>query len=178
MKRHILISLTVIAIAMYSREVSAFWGSDTREAASGLNVAEGFDVNTVGTLTGTVMAPPERSGEEQHTAMTVSTPQGNVTAILGPWWYWERQTVAISKGHELTVTGSRAIGRDGSLYLFTQRIENLSNGETITLRSETGVPLWSRAASGNQAGMRQQGGAGSAGRGAGNRGSGMRGGRR
>jgi hypothetical protein len=178
MKRHILISLTVIAIAMYSREVSAFWGNDTKETASGLNVAAGFDINTVGTVSGTVMTPPERSGEEQHTTMTVTTPQGNVTAILGPWWYWERQAVVLSKGQEIAVTGSRAIGKDGSLYLFTQRIEDRTTGEAVILRSETGVPLWSRAAPGSQAGSRQQGGGGSLGRGAGYRGSGSRGGRR
>ncbi len=91
--------------------------------------------------------------------MTVSTPQGNVTAILGPWWYWERQAVVLSKGQEIAVTGSRAIGKDGSLYLFTQRIEDRTTGEAVILRSETGVPLWSRAASGSQAGSRQQGGA-------------------
>jgi hypothetical protein len=178
MKRHILISLTVIAIAMYSREVSAFWGNETKETASGLNVAEGFDINTVGTLTGTVMTPPERTGEEQHTAMTVTTPQGKVTLILGPWWYWERQSVVISKGQEIAVTGSRAIGKDGSLYVFTQRLENLSTGEAVALRSETGAPAWSRTASGSQTGIRQQGGGSPSGRGAGNRGSASRGGKR
>jgi len=178
MKRHILISLTVIVIAMYSREASAFWGSDTKETASGLNVTDGFDINTVGTLTGTVMTPPERSGEEQHTAMTVTNPQGKVTLILGPWWYWEKQAVVISKGQEIAVTGSRAIGKDGSLYVFTQRLENLSTGEAVALRSETGAPAWSRTASGSQTGTRQHSGAGQSSRGTGNRGSGSRGGRR
>jgi len=178
MKRKLLISLTLIAFVMYSREVSAFWGSDAKESASGLNVAEGFDVNTVGTLTGKVITPPERSGDEQHTTMTVNADQGNVTVILGPWWYWEQQSMAISRGQDITVTGSRAIGKDGSLYIFTQRIKNNTNGETITLRSETGVPFWSRSATGNQPGMRQQSGGDMSGRGAGYRGGGMRGGRR
>ncbi|MBL0226662.1 MAG: DNA-binding protein [Geobacteraceae bacterium] len=179
MKRHVLISLAVIiAIALYCREAAAFWGSDTKETASGLNVTAGFDVNTVGTLTGTVVTAPERTGHEEQAVMTLSTLQGTVTIMLGPWWYWEQQTLSLVKGQEITVTGSRAQGKDGSRYLFAQRIENPASGETLTLRSDTGVPAWSRSASGSQTGIRQQGGAGASARGSGSRGGGSRGGSR
>jgi len=172
MKRHILIVIFML-LSFWNREASAFWGSDSSDSASGLNVAAGFDVNTITTITGKVVTPPENKGQGQHTEMSVATTQGSVSVVLGPWWYWEKQTIIIAINHDLVITGSLAQGKNGALYVFAQRLENRSNGETVTLRSESGTPLWSRAGSGNQ---RQYNGSGSR-FGAGNRGSGMRGGR-
>lgn len=176
MKRHIFIVMVVI-LGVVSREASAFWGDDSADTASGLNVAAGFDVNTITTVTGTVVAPPERKGQEQHTVMSVATGQGSVTVVLGPWGYWEKQAIGIAKNQRLAIVGSLAQGKDGALYVFAQRLENRSTGETVTLRSESGTPLWSRAGSAGKDGNYQRGGSGLR-SGAGNRGSGMRGGRR
>lgn len=176
MKRYLFICLLVIQL-LWNRDVSAFWGMDSADAASGLDVAAGFDVNTITTLTGRVTTLPEQLKQEQHTVMTVAAPQGTVTVVLGPWWNWEKQTITITKNQELTITGSLAQGKDGLLYLFAQRVENRGTGESVTLRSESGKPLWSRGGSGGQNGIRPMDGAGQR-SGAGNRGSGMRGGRR
>ena len=176
MKRHILI--VIIAILSFCKhDASAFWGNSSTDSASGLNVTEGFDVNTIKTLSGKVITPPESKGQEQHTVMSVAAAQGTVTVVLGPWWYWEKQRVTIAKNQDLAITGSLAQGKDGLLYLFAQRIENRSNGEVVTLRSESGTALWSRAGSGNRTGGRQNMGSGPH-SGAGSRSGGMRGGRR
>jgi hypothetical protein len=176
MKRNILIFIFAI-LSFWSRESSAFWGSDAADTASGLDVAAGFDVNTITTVAGTVLTVPEHKGQEQHTVMTVVAPQGAVTVVLGPWWYWEKQAMTISKNQNLSVTGSLAQGKDGGLYLFAQSLENRSTGATIKLRSESGKPLWSRSGAGNHNGTRQYDGSGPR-SGAGVRGSGFRGGRR
>ena len=176
MKRYILIFF-VAFLSFWSREATAFWWNNSSDSASGLNVAAGFDVNTITTITGTVMTLPERKGQEQHTLMSIAAPQGTVTIVLGPWEYWEKQTIKITKNQDMTITGSLAQGKDGAIYVFAQRLDNLSNGETVTLRSETGAPLWSRSGTGNQGGNSQNSGNGQR-YGAGNRGSGMRGGRR
>ncbi len=174
--RHILIVIIAI-LSFWCREASAFWGSDTQETASGLDVAAGFDVNTVTTVNGTALTLPERKGQEQHAVMSLAAPQGTVSVVLGPWTYWEKQTITITRNQDLSVTGSLAQGKDGVLYLFAQRLENHSNGETVMLRSESGAPLWSRSGSRNQNGTHQINGSGQR-SGAGNRGSGMRGGGR
>lgn len=176
MKRHIFIIICA-SLIFWNRESSAFWGSDATDPVSGLNVATGYDVNTITSVSGVVLTPPERKGQGQHTEMSLAAPQGTVTVVLGPWWYWEKQTITIAKNQELTVTGSLAQGKNGALYLFAQRLENRSNGETVTLRSESGKPLWSASGSGGQNGTRQYNGGGSR-SGANGRGSGMRGGRR
>ena len=172
MKRHILIFM-LVTLSFWNREASAFWGSDSADSASGLDVAAGFDVNTITTVTGTVLTPPERMGQEQHTVMSVAAPQGAVTVVLGPWWYWEKQTIAATKNQELAITGSLAQGKDGAIYVFAQRLENRSTGETVTLRSESGKPLWSGAGSGNRNGINKHDGNGPR-SGTGNRGGGMR----
>lgn len=109
--------------------------------------------------------------------MPVATNRGTVSVILGPWWYWEKHAITIQINQELTITGSLAQGKNGALYLFTQRIDNRSSGESITLRTESGAPLWSGSGSGNPSGGYQNNGGGSR-SGAGNHGGGMRGGRR
>lgn len=167
----------IIFLCLWSQRASAFWGSGSTDVASGLDVAAGFDVNTITTVTGSAMTLPERKGQEQHTVMTVAATQGAVTVVLGPWWYWEKQNFIVVKSQELTVTGSLAQGKDGALYLFAQKIENRSTGATVTLRSESGKPFWSRGGSGNQSGSRPLDGSGSR-SGSGGRGTGTRGGRR
>lgn len=176
MKRYIFLVMVVL-LAFWNGAASAFWGSESTETASGLNVSAGFDVNTITTMTGTVQTPPVRQGEEDQATMSVKTSQGAVTVVLGPWWYWEKQNLTFTINQDLGMTGSLAQGKDGGLYLFAQRLENRSNGETLTLRSETGRPFWSRNGTGAQNGIRQNHGSGSH-SGAGNHGSGMRGGRR
>ena len=176
MKRYILIFI-IAFLSLLKRDASAFWGSASSGSVSGLNVATGFDVNTITTVTGTVIIPPERQGQEQHMVMSVSTPQGPVTVVLGPWSYWERQSVIITPHQDISVTGSLAQGKDGALYVFAQRIENRSTGGTVTLRSESGTPLWSRAGSGNQQGIRPSNGNGPRSS-QGGHGNGMRGGGR
>lgn len=170
--------LTIITIAMMlcsQREAVAFWGSNTTQNQSGLDVTTGYDVNTVATIRGTVLTSPSRV-EGQHTEMTMTTEQGIVTVLLGPWFYWEKQTYIITTGQEITVTGSKAQGKDGSVYLFAQKLDNNTKSGSITLRSETGKPLWGGVGAGNPKGQRlgNGSGAGSAYRGGSMRGGGRR----
>lgn len=144
MKRHIFFILLTTLI-FTSGNASAFWGRDSVDSRSGLDVVAGFDVNTIKTLSGTIVTLPERQGDEQPATMTVSTPQGTMTVVLGPWWYWEKQGITFMKDQELNMVGSFAQGKDGMLYLFAQSLENRSNGEIVQFRSDVGKPLWSHS---------------------------------
>lgn len=177
MKRAIFIIVTLAMIATGRGEARAFWGSETRQNPSGLDVTTGYDVNTVTTIRGTVITPPARIDQSEHTQMTIAAKHGIVTVLLGPRAYWERQGFVINRGQEISISGSRAQGKDGSEYLFAQKLDNISNSTTITLRTETGSPLWSRSGSGSGSGAGQRSGSGS-GAGSGYRGGSMRGGGR
>lgn len=178
MKRAMIVIATLVVIAGAHRDANAFWGNESKQGASGLDVAAGYDVNTVTTVTGTVITPPARIDEGKHTRLTIATPQGTVTVLLGPWAYWERQGFSVATDQEISVTGSSAQGKDGSLYIFAQKVENKTSGTNITLRSGNGSPLWSRSgsSSGNQGGTYsgRDSGAGSGYRGGGMRGGGRR----
>jgi hypothetical protein len=60
------------------------------------------------------------------------------TFSLGPSWYGESSGVAIQVGDDVRVTG---FYEDGELMAGT--VENLSSGQALVLRNESGQPLWS-----------------------------------
>jgi len=71
--------------------------------------------------------------------LVVRTPDGTeITFSLGPSWYHESAGVAIAVGDEVQVTG---FYEDGELMAGT--VENLSSGQALALRDESGQPLWS-----------------------------------
>ncbi len=177
MKRALFIIVIFVMIAVVQGEARAFWGSEARQNRSGLDVAAGYDVNTVTTIRGTVITPPAKIEQGEHTQMTITTQQGTVIVLLGPWTYWEREGLMISRDQEVSISGSRAQGKDGSEYLFAQKLDNIANSTTITLRTETGSPLWLRSGSGYGSGVGQSSGGGF-GTGSGYRGGSMRGGGR
>lgn len=168
---------TLLLSGLCMNDCWAFWGREAVDPISGLDVAGGFDINTVTTMTGTALSVPGRTGEQEHTVMTMKTEQGPVTVLLGPWWYWDKQSFRIERNQELAITGSRAQGKDGSLYLFAQKVANRSSGTAIVLRSDTGSPAWSGSGPGSRGSSRQPDGSGYR-SGTAPRGSGYRGGRR
>jgi hypothetical protein len=176
MKQVVFILISIALICGGASNIFAFWGDDARQSASGLDVA-GYDVNTVTTIRGMIITPPAKAEKNEHTQMTITTGQGVVTVLLGPWSYWERQGFTVSRDQEISVTGSRAQGKDGSTYLFAQKLENISAGRSLSLRSDSGVPNWSRGrgGGGGSGGQNIDRGAGG---GAGYRGGAMRGGGR
>ena len=176
MKRAIFIIVSFALLCGGGTEARAFWGDDTRQRPSGLDVAAGYDVNTVTTIRGTVITPPTKADKNEHTQMTMATGQDVVTVLLGPWSYWEQQRFTVSRDQEFSITGSIAQGKDGSTYIFAQKLENKTVGGSLTLRSNSGTPNWSRGRGGGDgAGQNINRGAGG---GAGYRGGAMRGGGR
>lgn len=168
MNKAVFILIAAVIIFGNGAEARAFWGGDTRLNSSGLDVNAGYDVNTVTTITGTVISPPSKADSGEHTQMIISTGKETATVLLGPWSYWEKQGCTINRDQEISVTGSRAQGKDGSTYLFAQRLDNKASGITLSLRSETGTPAWSHSgtsggAAGNRGVQRYGRGAGGAG---------------
>ncbi len=68
--------------------------------------------------------------------ITIQTAEGQVLVGMGQSAYWENS--ALEVGDEITVVGFH---EDGEFKAGT--VANLTTGETIALRDETGRPLWS-----------------------------------
>lgn len=82
------------------------------------------------TLIGTVAG---LEGDE----LKIETTETSLTVHLGPEWHWESEGIALEMGDEVNVSGFHE-----SDTFEVASIENLSTGESVTLRDETGHPLW------------------------------------
>lgn len=94
----------------------------------------------------TAAAQVTRSGEvvALDDELTVLTEGGALEVHLGPSWHWEAAGIALRSGDQVEVVGFYE--EDDFMAV---RVDNLTTGQSVTLRSASGRPSW--------AGGRQQG---------------------
>jgi len=162
--RHIFFfTVVAIVVVMLQKPAEAFWGfgSGNERDASGLDLVQGYDRNTVVMITGRVAAAPDPAGDP--VTVEVSSGLERFVVVLGPRWYLQDDTLNWKTGEAITVRGSKAQGKDGRSYLLAQQISTASGGQVV-LRNESGRPAWSGGARGSQqggAGPQQRSGTGS-----------------
>ncbi|WP_239027018.1 DNA-binding protein [Geomonas oryzisoli] len=125
------------------------FGSDDK-GKSGLDFNRGYDLNTVGSVSGRVTAAPHQVENEQY-IVEVQTASGAVSLSVGPGAYWQKRGIAVRINDEISAKGARAQGRDGKDYLLTQKLVNRTTGAAVELRSESGEPAWSVKGAGSGA---------------------------
>lgn len=140
------------------------FGDDSGVGRSGLNYDQGYDRNTVVTVTGRVAAVPDFSSDPL--TLELNTGNERLVVILSPRWYLQNDNLGWQVGDTLTVRGSHAQGRDGRSYLLAQWVNSPLGGQLV-LRSDSGRPGWS----GGSHGGRQGAGGGGGGSGGGQVGS-------
>jgi hypothetical protein len=96
---------------------------------SGQGQSEAGTIAEWGTLSGTVVTI---DGE-----LVIETAEGQVTVGLGQSTYRDEMGFTLEVGDEVVVTG---FYEDGEFKAGT--IENITTGQTIILRGETGRPMW------------------------------------
>jgi hypothetical protein len=137
-----------------AKNTRAFWGFGDDQGKSGLDFEKGYDLNTVTTIKGkTVSVETDDKGP-----VTIVLKQGDVTihAIVAPKWYWSDRGIIIKPGDEVEVSGAKAQGKDGNMYIISREIANLATGEAVTLRNGTGKPAWSGGGRVNHGGTGMQ----------------------
>ena len=69
--------------------------------------------------------------------LVVETADGEVMVENRGWWYAQEQGFAVQAGDEVVLTGfyENEVFEVG-------RIDNVTTGQTVTLRDETGRPMW------------------------------------
>jgi hypothetical protein len=102
--------------------------------------SEGYDENTEirikGVVTENIVRPRGpvvvrvRSGNREYRVVT------------GPQRYLLQEGFEFKPGDQWKVTGSKLIGRDGSIYIIARKIRNVSSGKTLQLRDTSLIPLW------------------------------------
>lgn len=149
-------------LALSPRAAYAFRGNSD-DVQSGLNLETGYDTNTVTTMTGRVVSL--QTGDERRNAqMELDSGGARAVVMLGPHRYWAEHGIALKPGDDVTVRGSKAQGKDGVVYILAQKITGTSQKTVVSLRSESGRPVWAGGAMGSGSGpmnsrqtpMRQQ----------------------
>jgi hypothetical protein len=144
----------------------AFWGFGDDQGKSGLDFEKGYDVNTVTTVRGKVVSLQMADGKGPVTII-VKQGAGTIHVVAAPEWYWSDRGIDINSNDEVEVSGAKAQGKDGNMYIISRKITNLSTGDTVTLRAETGRPAWKtggHAGRGGGGGMQRRHGGGMRGR--------------
>lgn len=137
---------TVIALVLLSlgqgTHADAGWGFGQGWGwrTGGLNLDNGYDMNTVTSVTGRAATLTVR--DERRIVAEIRTDDETIYLVLGPRWYWEERGIAIRPNDVLVAWGSKALDDDGATYILTQRVVNRTTGAEAVLRSETGKPVW------------------------------------
>ena len=98
-------------------------------AESGEGVGLEHPAETWMAVSGTVVAYGD--------GLTIQTAEGEITVETGPSWYWDEHGIALEAGDEVVLYGFYE-GDDFEL----GAIEDVTSGERVALRDDTGRPLW------------------------------------
>lgn len=161
---HIPLVIAVLAISvMLQRPAEAFlgFGGSPDGGGSGLDLVQGYDRNTVTTITGRIAAIPDPVADP--VVLEVTTGSERLYVVLGPRWYLQDDSGAWKAGDEISARGAKAQGKDGRWYLLAQWLSTPSGGRLV-LRTPAGRPGWSGGArpagSGGGSGQGSRGGTG------------------
>ena len=128
------------------------FGSDDSRGKSGLDMNHGYDINTVTTKTGKVIAAPYII-EKEYVAIDIQNEDGTFTICVGPATYWKSNGVPVAINDEIVVKGSMAQGQDGKKYLIAQQIIDTTNGGNLEVRTPSGISAWSSRSMGGSGRM-------------------------
>lgn len=118
----------------------AFWGGNGDDQPS-LNLQSGYDVNTVTTVAGHILAI--QPGEDRpNVQLVLESNDLTLIVCIGPQRYWAEKGVPFNIGDQISVRGSKAQGDDGTIYILAQKIEDTTQDVTVLLRNELGRPVW------------------------------------
>ncbi len=123
--------------------------------ASGIHYPGGYDLHTVGEVRGKVsqLIRPDKG----PVLFTLVSDRETYTVLTSPAWYWNDSQIKNFEGQEVTVRGSKSLGKDGNLYVIAREIAIPASGKSIELRGADGTPLWK----GGRSGWGSSGGGGS-----------------
>lgn len=139
----LLISLLLLCSVWPAAAQAGWWfGKSSAWEQSGLDLEQGYDQNTVVTVTGTVVSLDEGADSDPVLAV-IKTAGEPLSLVLGPRSFWQEQGLPLSPGDQISVRGSKAQGRDGVVYLLVQSFTRSGDGEETALRSRSGHPVWS-----------------------------------
>lgn len=111
------------------RQESRAGGGRAEAVATGDGFGLEHPADTWIPVSGTVVATDD--------GLTIETAEGEMALETGPTWYWDENGIGLEAGDDVVLYGFYE-GDDFEI----GGIENLTSGETVRLRDDTGRPLW------------------------------------
>ena len=101
-----------------------------------------YNPNTVETLNGEVVSVEKMIGKGRYIGihLTVKSSKEVISIHLGPEWYIRKQNISFVTKDKLSIKGSR-ITFEGKPAIIAAEVKK--GNETLLLRNENGIPLWS-----------------------------------
>ena len=137
MKKPGLLFLAAIGLLSLTFIVSSSWAQSGKR----LHYSKLFNPGTVGTVSGEVVRVEQTlagNGADYCVHALLKTPQGQVTAILGPKSYMTKQGFSVAPKDRVTVTGSRISILNKPFILAME----VTGDRTMKLREASGRPAW------------------------------------
>ncbi len=143
--------LLLLLLVLFPLPGHAGWlfGNDAGSGRSGLDLAQGYDRNTVVTISGRVAVSPDQKTDPVTFELAAGAEQ--FVVVMGPRWYLQDDKLDWKPEEAVSVRGSKAQGKDGRTYLLAQWVKSSSVG-ILVLRNETGRPGWSGGLRGSHQG--------------------------
>ncbi len=136
----VLFFLTLLALPAAAAPVAATGEEETTLSGSGIHYPGGYDPNTAAVVEGRVA--------ELHwpccgpVSFTLLARRDRYTVLTAPASHWLETGLNIPPGTAVKVTGSKAMGRDGKLYLVAAEVLIVPTGAVISFRDTGGNPGW------------------------------------
>jgi hypothetical protein len=138
------ITLVLIIAASLAYSQRGMGGRGSRGGNPGARFSR-YDTSTVVTISGTItaidtIAPSGRMAGGVH--LTLKNDKETIPVQLGPSIYLEQQSVKLAVNDNIDVKGSRITFDDKPAIIAA----TITRGtDTLKLRNENGIPLWSRS---------------------------------
>jgi len=137
------IFLVCLAFASESFAQRGMMGSGSGGWGMGTPYGKMYDTKTVETISGEVISVDKikpMKGMSYGIHMTVKTDKETISVHMGPAWFIENQDIKITPKDKIAVTGSR-VSFSGKPAIIAAEVKK--EGETLKLRDESGIPVWS-----------------------------------
>ena len=133
----------IVLLSLFFTAESFAQGMGGSGRGPGSQPSRQYNLSTVETLRGEVVSVdkiPLQRGTSYGVHLKVKTDKETIPVHLGPGWYLDKQPVQIKPQDQVTVTGSR-ITYQGKPAILAAEVQK--GGETLKLRDQNGIPLWS-----------------------------------
>ena len=133
----------IVLLSLFFTAESFAQGMGNSGRGPGSQPSRQYNLSIVETISGEVVSVdkiPSRRGRSYGVHLMVKTDKETIPVHLGPGWYLDKQPVQIKPQDPVTVTGSR-MTYQGKPAIIAAEVQK--GGETLKLRDQNGIPLWS-----------------------------------